>query len=368
MYKKLVIAAVFLLKNISSLYALADISFVIIDLKYNQGQGVKICEMQPGSFSRFSGADALFEMNAVSNMYVKILADYNVPLYFTHPLPPKMKEALIKRGGSSVHVVEKLMTKLEDKPLKDPDNLFEFYCFLFSLSTADINRGYPHLSPQILFLDRAILPYSENKYLMNRLFDCSAETKKVRPHWNVYQKAVSEKLVNTIIKEIPGDLLVIKPLESTMGRGVIILEKKDLLSTLDYIFNTDKEVLLQDMERSYSHYGVDTSDYFIVEEFIESDPILLGSKRQPYDCTMRVMAVLSYHQKVPNVTFLEEYWYSPRKPIDKAYNLIESHKAKGTFFHEVSKEVKQEVEAQLHPALLAVYEKMLETENRSHLR
>lgn len=341
------------------LYALADVSFVIIDLKYNRKQGVKICEMQPGSFSRFSGVDPSVGISTICQMYCDFLGTYKVPVYFTHPLYKRMKEEFVRRDYLSAYSVESLATKIGTDLPKDPDNLCDYSCFLFSLKASHITQGYPLLFPQILFLDRAILPYSHNKYLMNLFFEGSEETKKLRPKWGLYQKNFSEELVQTVFKEIPGDRVVIKPLESTMGRGVIILEKKNLFSTLNYIFNSRKEVLLEDKERSYSHYAVDESDHFIVEEFIESDPLFLGENKLPYDCTMRVMAMFSYHLRAAQVHFLANYWYSPNQPIDKAYTLIQSHKAKGTFFSKVDPEIWEEVESQLTPGLLTVYKRLL---------
>ncbi len=343
------------LQSIQNLYAFADISFVVIDLKYSKEQGVKICEMQPGSFSRFSGIDA----GTVSNLYSDLLAEYGVPVYFTHPIYKNMKQAFVTHGWKAVHSIESLATKLKKAPPKDPNNLFDYECFLFSLKIPPILQGQPDLFAQILFLDRAILPYCQSKLHMNALFDTVNEAKKLRPKWNIYRKGTSEKLIRDIMNDIPGDRIVIKPLESTMGRGVIILDKKDLLSTLTYIFTAGKEVLLADLERSYSQYAIDPSEYFLVEEFAGSDPILLGEDLLPYDCTMRVMAVLSHHQHATKITFLGQYWYSPKYPLDEAYTLIQSHKAKGTYFSEVDPEVMRDVKSQLSLALLAIYEKML---------
>lgn len=357
---KIFIFSVFFLQAINNLCALADLSFIVIDLKYNKDQGVKICEMQPGSYSRFSGADAFGAVNVVPKAYCELLAKHQVPVYFTHPLFSKTKEEFINYGWRSVHSIDNLISKISDAPIGDPDNLSNFQCFFFSLNADPIIQRYPSNFPQILFLDRAILPFSQNKYVMNCLFDSDEETKQLRPHWKCYRKGISNALVNAITNDFPGTLIVIKPLQSTMGRGVIILEKKDLKTTLDYIFNSDKETLLSDMERSYSHYAVDSSDYFIVEEFVHSDPLYLGPNNLPYDCTMRIMAVLSYHQHAANIVFLTEYWYSPNKPIDPTYTLIQSHKAKGTFFCKVDPKVTQEVKQQLRSSILKIYQKMLD--------
>lgn len=343
----------------SNLFCLADLSLVVIDLKYNYEQGVKICEMQPGSFSRFGRDESSECLKSVPDLYCEILEQYNTPCYFTHPLYQKMKESFVQYGWSSAHSITSLLSKISQKPPTNPESLFDYQCFLFSLQIEPIIENYPMIFPHILFLDRAILPYAKNKLSMNYLFDSIEETKKLRPTWGVFPKETSINLVHRITETIPGDIIVIKPLESTMGRGVIILKKEDLQQTLNYIFLSDKTVLLNDLERSYSHYAVDKSDYFIVEEFIQSDPLTLEDSNLPYDCTARIVALLSYHNQIPDIRYLKEYWYSPSKPIHHSYSLIQSHKAKGTFFSTVDPIVLQEIKKQLSPALLKAYEKMV---------
>ncbi len=358
------ITALLLLQQ-GALYAMADLSFVVIDLKYNREQGVKICEIQPGSLSKFSGADALEEINSIPKKYCDILAQHHLrPGYFTSGLYPPVTQALTDRGWSFVSSWEDLFGKLKSEIPRDPDNLSDYQTCVFSSEPGPIIQGHPTRFPQLLFLDRAILPYCQNKYTMNRLCNHIEEMRKLRPVWRLYKKGYSSTLARRIMAEIPGNLVVIKPIASTMGRGVIILEKKDLLKTLKFIFSTPKNILIRSMERSYSHYALDRSSNFIVEEFIPSDPLYLGEERLPYDCTMRIIAVLSYEQKVAAITFLSEYWYSPRKPIDPAFTLIESHKAKGKHFCKVAPDILEEVKRQLCPALLEAYRYMLDHYDR----
>ncbi|MCF7806191.1 MAG: hypothetical protein K9M13_00815 [Simkaniaceae bacterium] len=341
------------------LYPMADISFIVVDLKYNREQGVKICEIQPGSYSRFSGSELLEGEGAIPDRYCHFLKRYYSKGYFTHPLYKNMHNAFVAHGWSSIHLEGGIAAKIREKPIGDPDRLSDYQTCFFSLSPQPILQKEHKRFPQMLFLDRAILPYSQNKYAMNCLLDQINEAKKLRPIWKVYLKGASEALATQIAADIPGDIVVIKPIRSMMGRGVIILEKKDLLSTLKYIFCSPKQVLLDDMERSYSQYAIDRSNAFIVEEFIPSDPLLLGPELLPYDCTMRLMLILSYDQKVASITYLGSYWYSPHKPLDQSYTLIQSHKAKGTHFSKVAPEIFDEVKRQLYPALSKTYLYML---------
>lgn len=297
-------------------------------------------------------------MNAIPNKYCAILEKYHLPGYFTHPLYQKMKQALVNHGWASVHSAEELLSRIKQQPPENPDNLFDYQCCLFSLHLDPIIRGDPLRFPQILFLDRAILPFCCNKLTMNWFFHQLDKTRNLRPIWAVYQKGDPQDLSRRILSDIPGDIVVIKPIQSTMGRGVIIVDKQDLASTLEYILHSPKELLIKDPERSYSQYARDSSEYFIIEEFIPSDPLFF--EQEPYDCTMRVTALLSYHQKIADVTFLSEYWYSPSKPTRSEYTLIQSHKAKGTHFCTVAPDVSVEVRRQLYPALLEAYRHMLD--------
>jgi len=339
---------------------MADISFIVVDLKYSKDRGVKICEIQPGSFSRFSGSDVLEGKSTIENQYCSLVGKYQYSGYFIHPLHKEMKKALIQHGWSSIHSIEEMLPYLKLDRRGDPDNLFDYEACLFSVNPQYILQKDPSSFPQILFLDRAILPYSQNKYIMNSLCDQVEMMKKLRPVWKVYRKGASDELIQRIHSDIPGDIVVVKPIQSTMGRGVIIVEKKDLQETLNYVFFSPKELLLQDLERSYSQYAIDTSNSFIVEEFILSDPLYLGKDSLPYDCTMRVMAALVYQKKEANLIYLSSYWYSPHKPMDPSYTLIQSHKAKGTYFHEVSADILEEVKRQLFPACLEAYRYMLD--------
>lgn len=342
------------------LHALADISLMVIDLKYNERDGIKICEIQPGSYSRFSGSDKLEELNAVPNKYISILKAYGFKGYFNHPIYSDMKRSLIKHGWTSAHSAMQIASSHQENPFFDPDDLYSFPSAFLSLQPEAVLQGDPLKFKQILFLDRAILPFSKNKYQMNMLLDKIDSAKKLRPIWGIYKKGIGDDLVNRIIQTIPGDVIVIKPVASTMGRGVIFIEKKDLKKTLNYIFATPKETLIHDNNRSYSHYALDRTPYFIVEEFIPSDPLFLAEPPLAYDCTMRVVVLLTYHLKKPTLTFLSQYFYSPSKPLDPSYTLIEQYKAKGTHVCEVSPKVWNCVKTQLTPVLLEVYQTMLD--------
>ncbi len=353
------VTALLLLGQSSFVFGKADISFIVIDLKYNQSQGVKICEIQPGSFSRFSGSDHLEGLNSIEKKYLDFIDRYYLPKFFTHPIYQKIKPLLIDRGWTSLLNLQDLGKKFGEDPPADPENLFGYKACLLSLKIDPIPKGEPQRLHQILFLDRAILPFSQNKLTMNTLLHQIPEMRKLRPVWHIYKKGSSDDLLEQISRDIPGEIVVIKPIQSTMGRGVIIEEKSKLQKILHYVFYSPKEVLLADLERSYSQYAIDHSDYFIAEEFIPSAPLYLGQDSLPYDCTMRIIAILSYHKKVPKVTYLGEYWYSPHKPLDPAFTLIQSHKAKGTYYAKVDEKTLTEVKKQLTQPLMKAYLHML---------
>lgn len=347
----------------------ADISLVVIDLKYNKKQGPKICEMQPGSFSRFSGTEALArqarpegneeDFHVTCQKYIDFLSAFGAEICFCDPIYENMKTTLLKGGALPILSPMFSLAHLKEKTIKASNHLKDYKYFLYSTHFEWIFKGIPTFFPSVLFLDRAILPYSFSKYIMSKVFDDDEKTRKLRPFWKLYKKSGASSLAEQICMDFPGHRVVIKPCESTMGRGVLILEKQDLAKTFDFIFNTPKEILIEHEDRSYSHYARDKSSHFLVEEFIESDPLFFGEERLPYDCTMRVIAILCYDTGDTSLKFIDSYWYSPKMPLGMGSSLNESHKAKRNFFSPVDPDTLEAIEKELSPALISIYKKMI---------
>ncbi|MDB2613714.1 hypothetical protein N9Y92_00980 [Chlamydiales bacterium] len=51
----------------------ADISIFMLEIKYNEKQGVKICEIQPASLSMFGGFDHVYEKNGLIGKNISTL-------------------------------------------------------------------------------------------------------------------------------------------------------------------------------------------------------------------------------------------------------------------------------------------------------
>src|SRR5438105_280604 len=82
--------------------------------------------------------------------------------------------------------------------------------------------------------DAASRPYWIDKYKMTSLFNNHPLLATIKPEWGLYPKTYTPTLADQIIQDIPSDFFVIKPRGSFVGRGVIIVAKKNLDSTLKY--------------------------------------------------------------------------------------------------------------------------------------
>lgn len=345
----------------------ADITFLIVDLKYNGKQGVKICEIQPGSSSVFMGYDLLHDGEGlVGEKLCDSLACYQKPIWFVgNVCDTKCRNCFVRHGWSFMKNIKELMNDATyndtaSVPVLDPGNIFSYHGLLFTTrlnSLQEFRKQYPG----ILILDAAVMPYKDDKYAMSQLLDSDERLKKLKPTWKLYPKEYNNNLITTILEDFSGDYLVIKPRKSTKGFGVIIVHKNELKTTLEYIFKFSPKLYL-DPDLSYQYWASDTSNNFIVEEFVQSDLVSAPQfDNRLFDGTMRVVFILTYNQGKIDLTFLESHWKLPEKSISESGTFSELHKsyAEGLHFATVDPLIMQEVEEQLCKGLPILYQQML---------
>ncbi len=351
----------------------ADITFLIADLKYNEKQGIKICEIQPGSLSVFNGYDFIQDgYGLVPKMFCNFIKHFQTLGWFVfHDVSDnKFKDILLEKGWSTEESLEKLLddpffVSLARIPVKDPHNLADYHGILWArqwkiISMEDFRDNFPG----IILLDGAVFPFKGDKFKMSQQLTTDERLIKLKPKWNAYPKVFSKELVQQILQDIPSNILVIKPIKSTRGKGVIIIEKDDLEPTLKYILTEEKVNLDNNPDPSYNHWGHDHCDGFIVEEFIESDPVKAPHlDNKLYDPTMRVVFALVYHQKKMNVIFFEGNWKLPKKSLSESGTLTEKHRSFGhdSNFLSVEPHLLYKIEDQLREPLIILYQQMLET-------
>ncbi|MEM1282962.1 MAG: hypothetical protein AAGG81_05355 [Chlamydiota bacterium] len=353
----------------------ADISFVIIDLKYNEKDGVKICEVQEAIGSRFFGVEFLSQKKGeVAERLTDILARYTHRLWYYTPgisqeFLPLFRNSFNCKGIFSINglLKDKSFTKYNKKRVKSPFSLSDYHGIIVS--------HYEHLSPAfvskmkgVLILNKAFLPHfgsscCTDKLPMSLLFDHDKELKALKPKWKLYEKQYSKEFVDEILNDFSTDYLVIKPRIASRGRGVLIIRRNQLDETLQYIFG-DCPKLTSDPDNSYHYWDYDQRPDFLVEEFYQSTPVTvshLGNK--PYDGTVRIPTVFTYNQGKVDVDFLYIFWKFPRKSLDDDGTLTETHKSfsgSQDHFELVDPKTKANIEIQIKEPLLKLYQRLVQ--------
>lgn len=349
----------------------ADITFLIADLKYNEKDGVKICEIQNGIFSVFSGWDFLNNAEGlVPTMFKEFLERYQTNVWYavTNISDPKFRDRFLQSDWTNVASYNGLLSNqlFIDASKNTPANKYSLADYagiawvgpLFVKSVPEFRAQYPG----VLLLDAAVIPYSGDKYLMTQLFSANEQAAKLKPKWNLYSKKYYHSLFKKICDDLESDIVVIKPRKSALGNGVIITSYGELDSILSYILTTPKEILSADPDPSYSYWAKDKCDSFLVEQFIPSDPVLVPHfDHQPYDGTMRVVFFLYYDNQEMKIEFLEAHWKLPKLPVDSGGTLTEIHKSYGKtpHFTLVDDVTLEEVKRQLSEGLPYLYKQML---------
>lgn len=351
----------------------ADVSFLVIDLKYSRKQGVKICEVQQGCSSVFMGDDFVHDSRGfVAAKLCDFLSRYHNSIWFVGNICDiESRQLFDLRKWSCIPHLKHLPECIALKhaaltPVIDPYNLYQYHGILLiktnpSIATEDLLTRYPG----IIIVNKAVLPYKNDKYAMSLLLDNDPRLKQLKPCWKVYQKGYADQLTDTILNDFPSDYLVIKPRNSTEGRGVIIIHKNELKKTLEYIFKPNIPIL-RDADSSYRYWVFDLCENFIVEEFIESDPVVAPHlDNRLYDGTMRVVFALTYHLGKVDITFLDSHWQLPKKSLSEPGSFNEQHKSFGDipYFLPVEPAIISEVEEFLRQGIPLLYQQILQRMN-----
>lgn len=345
----------------------ADISFFLADVKYNAKQGAKICEVQQGNISLFKGFDFIFQRKGViGERLAELLSQYHSNFWFLEngiTYSPMREHLIHHKWKASPCLLDLYLDPQFKKPVADPDDLKNYHAVVYGrLFSEEAVGDFQKNCPGALLMDAANTAYLLDKYKMSQLFVGDGRLEKVKPKWKLYPKRYNKQLAQQIIEEIGSDLLVIKPKSSSEGKGVIIIPKEQLDTTLKKI-TFDSKSLKGVEDRGYKFWEFDHSDSFLVEEYIPSDPIYpehLGKK--PFNATMRVVFVLVYHQRQVHLHYLGAYWIIPEKSIDEEGTLHERSKAYvlGTSYYcDVAKDTLEIVENQLREPLILMYKRML---------
>lgn len=367
------IFAIYFLFNTLLIYAgskyPADISYLVADLKYNDTQGVKICEIQQGIISTVKGDQFSYgEDGNIDPHFYQTLSQFPAPFWATklNISRDKIQKMGIKQEWNVIFNLSELISDPKfcldaKKALKDPYDISSYHGFVYLKQSEFKDLDAFRLEfPGMLVLDAATRNYWVDKYKMSLLFNTNPALIKFKPRWNAYPKKYSEDLSSKIINDLNTDRFVIKPKNQFKGAGVIIVDAKDLNRTLKSILSKPS-TLTHNSEDCYSYWRYDQSDSFIVEEFVLSDPVYVEHLNGFYEPTIRVAFFLIYNHKKIHVEYCGGYLRLPTKSIDENGTLSEKYKDATVvpYFDKIDPETYEKVKAELSIALPLLYEQML---------
>lgn len=353
----------------------ADMSFIVIDLKYNSEDGVKICEIQDGLGCSFSGPK-YFEgdKRAFSKIFVDFVDSYFNRIWYVHRgLSVEFKNTFdLTSKWKKLDSFKKILTDNSSKKyvsafLEDPSKLSDYHGLFICQYRAVRSKILEQLN-SLIVMNRAFNSAFGNglftdKIVMGNLMNFDEKLMGLKPAWKAYPKGYSQELIDQISHDFSSDMIVIKPRAGTQGCGIIILHKRDLEKTLTYIFSKSS-MLKNDPDKAYNWWATDNYENFIIEEFIPSDPVCAPHLSDDvYDGTMRIPLVLTYDNGEINLHILYAWWKLPPKSLNEEGTLTEKHKSLSlgpNTYVLVSQDVLEKVEKQLNEALPILYQDLLE--------
>jgi hypothetical protein len=348
-----------------------DVSFLVADLKYSKEQGVKICEVQQGILSTFDGdifcrggdgsvakgfVDSMVNLQKNTWAVKGHIAEYHLQV-----LAKKMPSWILKRNLFEI-TSDLIFNKCAAQPVKDFSRISDYHGFIYlRISSKSDRKRLIQKYPGIILIDRVTYPFWGDKHRMSLLFKKEPFLTEVKPRWNLYHKKYNMKLADTIMNDLQCDRFVIKPKGEFLGRGVIIVDKENLDDTLKCIMKKNRKLKKHpDPSRQYWYNNHD--DSFIVEQFIESDPLKVPHLDDDFfNPTMRVAYLLKYDKQEIDVSFLGANWFLPSHPIDQEGTLNQKHKGYNEipYYTLVDEGLLIEVRKQLDEAMRRLYWQML---------
>jgi len=321
--------------------ARVDISYLIVDLKFD-GKNIKILEFGEGVSAGLNGYEYYYGPGALWQKFWDYLRPFDMPMWYVGKYwENRALERFINMGGHFAWrekdlCVDCVYDNEAHKPLTNNEIDGSYVCgnksikdhkgiiiLTGSAHERDMQK-YKSKYPDFIMLNQATAPFARSKHMMSLLFQDN-ELWKYRPQCKAYEKKYSHTLARNIIRDFKCDTYVIKPLNSSQGKGIIMAKKNELDKYLRIILMRRNNLhVTQDL--SFRYWLYDKNTHFIIEEYEPSKAIFVNKKK--YDPTMRVVFTLDYDLDKINLTFLGSYWKLPKQPLDSMGTLIEKTKSK----------------------------------------
>jgi len=349
-------------------------AFMIADLKHNEEEGIKICELQSGAFSSFTGYDWLSKNpGAVPRSFVSILNQFNHSIWV---LERSLTEKAIKKELilQKIPILPDINAITSDpefiesscRPVDDPNDLESYHTllianpYLFGGTVEEFHSMYPH----VIVIDQVCYPYWYDKLKMTEMLSEDPLLEEIQPKWKVFERTMSNKGIEESLLYFSTDHVVIKPRHAQKGNGIIIVEREKLPDVLDLICH-HRQALCSHSEKEYRYWGTHLEKQMIVEEFHYSDPVTaphLGNKE--YDPTLRIAFMIWHEHGKTWLDFVELHWKLPTKSLSEQGSFKEKHKSNESkpYYAFVEPERGEAIKQQLRESIPLLYEKMMRTE------
>lgn len=307
-----------------------EISFCIADLKYD-GTSVKVCELGAGLESQFKGFDHLYGKGAAWSLVWHMLASLKKPMWFVDHNGYRDSMMAIsdfeKLGGTYTNALSSVEKHDTSRlgGLRPKTNKSGIFAIKHMAQVTAAIQQFKANHPDAIVLNEATDGWVKNKYKTNTLF-LTSPLEQFRPKWNVYPKKYTPELADIIIRDLGSSFVVIKPIDASLGHGVIMVEKAELDATLRLILR-DRDALskLKSIDLTHRYWLSDKNDIFLAEAYAPSKIITVDGKH--FDPTMRVMFVLINQDGTAHACFLGGYWKLPSYAIDENVSLTKKHKS-----------------------------------------
>lgn len=321
-----------------------SISLFSADAKFD-GEHLKFCELGNGLYGVPVPAYALLnnQKAVLYPPYWEFLwlyaSQFNIPVWcITYKKRNVAYKTLKKLGGEIFDSIEEFEQFLQynypsESKIKFNPKTIQEHVGILAYAGARISNDkleeFKARHPGILFVNDFSALYQRRKDKIHEIFNDNFLS-QFRPSWGVYPAKYSVKLIEQIKQEIGSNLYIIKPIVGRQAQGVMLVDEKNLDSTLKTILKTNNSNKFKNKNNKKKSHSFDWQDYeydkFIVEEFVESKQVLKDNK--PYDPTLRLGLILSQNNGKISVNVITAFWKFPPKSLKDRCDLQEKHVTK----------------------------------------
>ena len=306
-----------------------SLSFFSADTKFD-GEHLKFCELGNGLYGVIYPVYGLLknEKAILYPPYWEFLwlyaSQFNIPMWcITYKKTNMAYKTLQQLGGKIFNNIEEFekyleTTYLQEKFITKKPNSIEAHIGMLAYNGPRIENSkleeFKARHPGILFINDFPSLYQRRKDEIHKIFD-DEFLSQFRPRWGVYPAKYSATLSEQIKREIKSQFYIIKPLVGRQSRGIVLVNGKDLDSTLKTILKKPIKNYRNQKKKGSSFEWKDYEfDKFIVEEFIESKQILKNG--QPYDPTLRLGFIISQNNGEISVNVINAFWKFPPQSLN----------------------------------------------------